>query len=90
MLATCARAVEIGLVSLAFTENVDLTPWTLHGNELSEHYRGHLGADGRFLAAIELQKASRCGLADLQHRAERQRECRIDLPMAPIDSRGVG
>src|SRR4051795_4183529 len=26
---TCARAVELGLPSVAFTEHVDLTPWTL-------------------------------------------------------------
>ncbi|MEV0719891.1 PHP domain-containing protein, partial [Asanoa sp. NPDC050611] len=29
LIRTCARAVELGLPALAFTEHVDLTPWTL-------------------------------------------------------------
>ncbi|MEV4539473.1 PHP domain-containing protein [Asanoa sp. NPDC049518] len=29
MLRTCARAVELGLPAVAFTEHVDLTPWTM-------------------------------------------------------------
>ncbi|WP_328988475.1 hypothetical protein OG394_19855 [Kribbella sp. NBC_01245] len=29
MAATCARAVEVGLPALAFTEHADFTPWTL-------------------------------------------------------------
>lgn len=51
MHATCARAVAIGLPALAFTEHVDLTPWALHGRSLPQHYRGHVGPDGRFLGA---------------------------------------
>ncbi len=51
MHATCARAVAIGLPALAFTEHVDLTPWSLHGRDLPQHYRGHVGVDGRFLGA---------------------------------------
>lgn len=51
MHATCARAVAVGLPALAFTEHVDLTPWARHGRGLPDHYRGHVGADGRFLGA---------------------------------------
>lgn len=50
MQATCARAVAIGLPSLAFTEHVDLTPWARHGAPVPAAYRGHVGADGQFLA----------------------------------------
>jgi len=50
MAATCARAVAIGLPSLAFTEHVDFTPWARHGVPVPPTYRGHLGDDGRFLA----------------------------------------
>lgn len=49
MHATCARAVEIGLPALAFTEHVDLTRWNLHGQPLPERYRGHVDAHGSFL-----------------------------------------
>ena len=45
MEASCARAVELGLPSIAFTEHVDLTSWVLaaplrDGDQLDE--------DGRF------------------------------------------
>jgi histidinol-phosphatase (PHP family) len=49
MEATCARAVELGLGSVAFTEHLDLTPWTLSPEELSprEHLASLAGPDGR-------------------------------------------
>jgi histidinol-phosphatase (PHP family) len=34
LLRTCARAVELGLPALAFTEHVDLTPWTMPGGRI--------------------------------------------------------
>ena len=46
---TCARALELGLTSLAFTEHVDLTPWALHGATVPADSRGHMGS-GTFLA----------------------------------------
>jgi histidinol-phosphatase (PHP family) len=46
---TCARALELGLRSLAFTEHVDLTPWALHGGTVPADSRGHMGR-GTFLA----------------------------------------
>ena len=46
---TCARALELGLRSLAFTEHVDLTPWALHGATVPADSRGHMGS-GTFLA----------------------------------------
>ncbi len=46
---TCARALELGLRSLAFTEHVDLTPWALHGGTVPADSRGHVGR-GTFLA----------------------------------------
>ena len=65
MRATCARAVAIGLSSLAFTEHVDLTPWSLHGRDLPAHYTGHVDEHGRFLAqplaiAAYLEEIDRC------------------------------
>ncbi|TNM70251.1 PHP domain-containing protein [Streptomyces sp. NP160] len=56
MHATCARAVEIGLPALAFTEHVDLTRWNLHGQPLPERYRGQVDAHGAFLGnPLEVQ-----------------------------------
>ncbi len=46
---TCARAVELGLRSLAFTEHVDLTPWTLHGATVPADFRAHVSG-GTLLA----------------------------------------
>ncbi|CAA9259870.1 MAG: Histidinol-phosphatase [uncultured Blastococcus sp.] len=65
MHATCARAVAIGLGSLAFTEHVDLTPWVLHGRDLPAHYTGRIDEHGRFLAqplaiAAYLEEIDRC------------------------------
>ncbi|SDF07265.1 histidinol-phosphatase (PHP family) [Blastococcus aurantiacus] len=65
MHATCARAVAIGLRSLAFTEHVDLTPWALHGRDLPAHYTGRVDEHGRFLAqplaiAAYLEEVDRC------------------------------
>ena len=36
MTETCRRAVELGLPAVAFTEHVDLTPWTVRPGELDE------------------------------------------------------
>jgi histidinol-phosphatase (PHP family) len=49
MRATCARAVQIGLRSLAFTEHADFTPWQLHDAEAPPGVRGHVSPDGTFL-----------------------------------------
>jgi histidinol-phosphatase (PHP family) len=49
MEASCARAVELGLPSIAFTEHLDFTRWVLaappRGGPLRD---GPFGADGRF------------------------------------------
>ncbi|TQF07020.1 PHP domain-containing protein [Kitasatospora acidiphila] len=46
MEATCRRALELGLPSVAFTEHADLTPWTLRpGEEVPQEWRPLL-ADG--------------------------------------------
>jgi histidinol-phosphatase (PHP family) len=50
MRATCARAVAIGLRSLAFTEHVDPRPWAKDGHHLPDNYRGRVDDHGRFLA----------------------------------------
>jgi len=65
MAETCRRAVELGLPAVAFTEHVDLTPWTVREGELDEfpHLQRYetaalevvppaFDADG-YLAAIE-------------------------------------
>ena len=41
---TCARALEVGLTSLAFTDHVDLTPWALHGGGVPAGFRAHVRA----------------------------------------------
>jgi histidinol-phosphatase (PHP family) len=49
MRATCARAVQIGLRSLAFTEHADFTPWQLHDAEVPPGVRGRVSPAGTFL-----------------------------------------
>jgi histidinol-phosphatase (PHP family) len=50
MAASCARAVELGLPSIAFTDHAEFTPWVLPPQitltELPEHFRRWLGPDG--------------------------------------------
>ncbi|MFI6681259.1 PHP domain-containing protein [Kribbella sp. NPDC050470] len=49
MEASCARAIELGLPSVAFTEHADLTPWEIAGEEvdlLPEHLRVRVRPDG--------------------------------------------
>lgn len=65
MRGTCARAVAIGLTTLAFTEHVDPRPWARHVDGVPESYRGHLDGHGRFLArpldiAAYFEEIDRC------------------------------
>lgn len=39
---TCARAVQLGLPSVAFTEHADLTPWTLPPDAQVPEQMAHL------------------------------------------------
>jgi histidinol-phosphatase (PHP family) len=48
MEASCARALELGLPSVAFTEHVDATRWVLTGEAQSLMPPGRVGVDGRF------------------------------------------
>jgi histidinol-phosphatase (PHP family) len=53
MLASCARAVELGLPSIAVTEHVDLTPWPLAPGEIGvmpPHAHRWLRPSGEFVA----------------------------------------
>jgi histidinol-phosphatase (PHP family) len=43
---TCARAVEIGLGCLAFTEHADFTSWTLLASRLPAGFRAEVRPDG--------------------------------------------
>jgi histidinol-phosphatase (PHP family) len=46
---TCARAVEIGLPAVAFTEHVDHASWTVRESDLTgdyEHLKAYLGSEG--------------------------------------------
>lgn len=43
MEATCARAVELGLPAIAFTEHVDHTRWLLREEDLDDRVRGERG-----------------------------------------------
>ena len=61
---TCARAVELGLKSIAFTDHVDLTPWALHGADVPKGLRAHVNG-GMMLAepldvAGYLESVERC------------------------------
>jgi histidinol-phosphatase (PHP family) len=49
MEGTCARAVEIGLGSVAFTEHADFTPWTMLAARVPDHLRGNVTPAGVFL-----------------------------------------
>ncbi|BCJ78125.1 hypothetical protein CS0771_76690 [Catellatospora sp. IY07-71] len=65
---TCARAVELGLPAVAFTEHVDFTPWPLQAEELEEEHRfllDFVNPDGllvppRFDADGYLESVQRC------------------------------
>jgi histidinol-phosphatase (PHP family) len=48
MAATCARAVQLGLSAVAFTEHADHVTWTLRPGELDNnaHLRRLLNDDG--------------------------------------------
>jgi histidinol-phosphatase (PHP family) len=52
---TCARALDLGLKSLAFTDHVDLTPWLLHGGTVPAGFRAHVS--GGILPASPLDVA---------------------------------
>jgi histidinol-phosphatase (PHP family) len=43
---TCARAAEIGLDCIAFTEHADFTPWTLLAGRLPDGFRAEVAPDG--------------------------------------------
>ncbi|HZN17248.1 MAG TPA: PHP domain-containing protein [Micromonosporaceae bacterium] len=49
---TCARAVEIGLPSIAFTEHADFTPWTLLAGGLPAGIRAKVTPDGVLIPAV--------------------------------------
>jgi histidinol-phosphatase (PHP family) len=48
MEASCARALELGLSSIAFTEHVDATRWVLTAEAQGLMPPARIGADGRF------------------------------------------
>ena len=48
MEASCARALELGLPSIAFTEHVDATRWVLTDEAQSLMPPDRVGVDGRF------------------------------------------
>jgi histidinol-phosphatase (PHP family) len=53
MVATCAEAVRIGLPSVAFTEHVDHTVWTVgNGEQLPTEWTRHGVADGELSAPV--------------------------------------
>lgn len=66
---TCARAVELGLPAVAFTEHVDHVSWPVAESDLDghDHLKCHLSADGLlepppldvegYLECIELPRA---------------------------------
>jgi len=65
MHATCARAMALGLPALAFTEHLDLTPWTLRAHPVPPGCRGRADARGRYLGealdvAAHLERLLRC------------------------------
>jgi histidinol-phosphatase (PHP family) len=43
---TCARAVQIGLPTVIFTEHLDVTGWTLAPEDIAEHVHDLIGRDG--------------------------------------------
>lgn len=47
---TCARAVDLGLPAVAFTEHADYTTWTVTASDFDERLRPSIGSDGSFTA----------------------------------------
>jgi histidinol-phosphatase (PHP family) len=43
---TCARAVEIGLPAVAFTEHADYTTWPVTASDIDERLRPLIASDG--------------------------------------------
>ncbi len=52
---TCARALDLGLKSVAFTDHVDLTPWVVRDERIRKGFRAHL--EGGILLAGPLDVA---------------------------------
>jgi len=48
---TCARAVDMGLPAVAFTEHADYTTWTVVATELDERLQGFVTEDGSLTPA---------------------------------------
>ena len=57
---TCARALEIGLKSLAFTDHVDLTPWDLHGGGVPAGSRAHVNGGILVAEPLDVQGYLEC------------------------------
>jgi histidinol-phosphatase (PHP family) len=62
---TCARAVELGLPAVAFTEHADHTAWMVRPEDIDDHLRSLTGPDGTLLpprldAAGYLECVQRC------------------------------
>ncbi len=57
MEASCARALELGLPSIAFTEHVDATRWVLTAEAQGLMPPARIGADGRFGGPLQLIEA---------------------------------
>ena len=58
---TCARAVDLGLPAVAFTEHADWTPWWVRPGELSDHLQQFVAADSTVVApAIDLDGYREC------------------------------
>ncbi|MEV4121648.1 PHP domain-containing protein [Micromonospora sp. NPDC049645] len=76
---SCRRAVALGVPGVAFTEHVDLTPWTIPAEGIATmpaEFRAMIGADGRFHAPA----------FDVAGYAEAIDRCRVRYPQLTIRS----
>jgi hypothetical protein len=67
---TCARAVEIGLPSIAFTEHADFTPWTVLADKVPPRLRADVSPDGVLVPPV----------LDLEGYLECLHQCRDRFP----------
>ena len=79
---TCARALELGLPAVAFTEHVDHTVWALD--------RSHLDEDAHLLTCTSSDGLVTPGPFDAARYLEAIAECRLPVGAGEVCQRVVG
>ena len=72
MRASCPRAIELGLPSIAFTEHVDMAAWAIHDQRMA--------ADSRIAAGLDDHSCFRAPPLDVGAYFESIERCRDEFP----------